>query len=62
MRDEVDFLHADKTQKFFKLIVSLWVSIARHAKITQANKFTRSLQYLKENMKNEVDFLPTAKR
>ena len=32
-----------------------------HAQSTQ-NKFTISLQYLKENMKEEVDFLPADKR
>ena len=35
----------------------LWVCVARHAQITQS-KFPISLQYLKENMKDEVDFLP----
>ena len=44
-------------QVFYKLIVSLWECVARHAQITQNNKFTMSLLYLKENMKGEVDFL-----
>ena len=34
----------------------MWV--ARHAQSTQNNKFTISLQNLKENVKDEVDFLP----
>ena len=33
-----------------------------HAQSTQKNKFTISLQYLKENVKDEVDFLPADKR
>ena len=45
---------------FYKLIVLLWVCIARHSQSTQ-NKFTISLQYLKENMKNEVEFFPADK-
>ena len=49
-------------KKFYKLIVSLWVRIARHAQSTQNNKFTISLQDLKESVKNEVDFLPANKR
>ena len=49
------------SKTFYKLIVSLWVCIARHAQSTQ-NNFTISLQYLKENMKDEVDFLPANKR
>ena len=34
--------------------------LARHAQSTQNNKFTISLQY-RENVKNEVDFLPADK-
>ena len=34
----------------------------RHAQSYQKNKFTIYLQYLKENMKDEVDFLPADKR
>ena len=46
---------------FCKLIISLWVCVARHAQSTQKNKFAISLQYPKENKKNEVDFLPADK-
>ena len=35
--------------------------LARHAQSTQNNKFTVSLQYRKENVKDEVDFLPSDK-
>ena len=31
--------------------------MARHAQITQNNKFTISLQYLKKEFSDEVDFL-----
>ena len=41
---------------FYKLIVSLWVCITRHDQSTQNNKFALSLQYLKENIKDESDF------
>ena len=40
--------------------ISLWVYKARQAQSTK-NNFTISLQYLKENMKDEVDFLPADK-
>ena len=43
------------------MIVSLWVCIARQAQSTRNNQFTISLQYLKEKMKDEVDFLPADK-
>ena len=32
--------------------------LVRHAESTQNNKFAVSLQYIKENMKDEIDFLP----
>ena len=40
------------------MIVSQWVWVARH---TQNNKYAISLQYVKENIKDEVDFLPVDK-
>ena len=45
----------------YKLILSLWVCVARHAQSTQINKFVISLQYLKENVNDEVDSLPANK-
>ena len=44
------------TRIFYKLIVSLWVCVARRAQSTQNNKPTMSLQYLKESVKDKVDF------
>ena len=44
MRDEVDFLPADKHKSFYKMIVSLMVCIARHFQSIQNNMFTISLQ------------------
>ena len=43
------------------MIVSLWVCIAKHSQSINNNKFTISLQYLKENVKDEVDFLAADK-
>ena len=45
------------TNVFCKIIASLWVCIARHAQITQNNKFAISLHYLKKEVSDEVDFL-----
>ena len=42
---------------FFKLILSFSVCVAKHAEITQNNKFAISLQYLKKEASDEVDFL-----
>ena len=36
--------------------------LARHVQSTQNNKFTISLQYRKENVRDEVDFLLADKR
>ena len=41
----------------FKLILSFWVCVARYAQITQNNKFAISLQYLKKEVRDKVDFL-----
>ena len=46
---------------FFKLILSFWVCVARYAQSTQSNKFAIFFQYLKENVKDKVDFLPAVK-
>ena len=39
VEDEYDFLPAEKHESFYRLIVSLWVCVARHAQGTQNNKF-----------------------
>ena len=57
MGDEVDFCLQINTKVFYKMIVSLWVCITRQTQSTKNN----SLQYLMENMKDEVDFLPADK-
>ena len=46
-----------KTKVFYKSLVSLWVCVSRLAQSIQNNKFTISLQYIKEFGKNEVGFL-----
>ena len=49
--------------KFFysELIVPIWICVNKHAQNTKTSKFAKSLQYLKENVKDEVDFLPKDK-
>ena len=67
VRDEVDFLHADKHQNFpkvnsstlsikvfYKMILSLLLGIIKHSQSTQSNKLSIDLQYLK----NEVSRKP----
>ena len=63
VRDEVDFLHADKRQSFLqvdlitlsikvfcKVILSLLMGMIKHSQSAQSNKLAIALQYLK----NEV--------
>ena len=70
VRDELDFLHADKYQSFqqigfntlgikvsYKVIISLLIGMIKHSQSTQSNKFAISLQYLKKEVKNGVHFL-----
>ena len=50
------FLLADKHQRFLQ-IDNIILGVARHGQITQNNKFSISLQYLKKKVSDEVDFL-----
>ena len=42
---------------FYKLILLFWVCVARHVQSIQNNKFAIFLQYLKDSVNDEVDFL-----
>ena len=62
MKDEVDFLPADKRQKFLQIDTIIFLCVARHVQVIQNVKFVISLQYLKKEVSNEVDFLHADKR
>ena len=51
------FLHAEKHQFFYKSRLSILVGMAIYVQSTQNNKFSKSLQYLKKEVRNKVDFL-----
>ena len=58
MRDEVDFLHADKRQRFLQsdnIILDLCGQA--YTQITQNKRFAISIQYLKKEVNDDVDFL-----
>ena len=57
MMDEIDFLPADKRQRFLQSDTNIKGMCAQHAQIVQNNKFAISLQYLKKEMSDAVDFL-----
>ena len=42
---------------WYKLMLSVLEAMAKHAQSTQNNKFVKSLQYLKREVRAEVDFL-----
>ena len=51
------FLPVDKHQRFLQIdAIILGVCVTRHAQVTHNNKFTISLQYLKKEVSDEVDF------
>ena len=63
VRDEVDFLHADKRQSFlqvyfdtldvnvsYRLILYLLIGMIKHSQSTLINKFVISFQYLKKGV------------
>ena len=69
VRDEVNFLHADKHQRFlqvdfntlgikvsYKVILSLLMGMIKYSQSTQSNKFAISLQYLKKKLGTELIF------
>ena len=68
--DKVDFLPADKHQRFLQVdfnnldikdsylvILSLLMCMIKHSQITQSSKFAISLQYLKKEVRNRIHFL-----
>ena len=59
--DGVDFSLLIIVKCFFKVILSFLMCVARHAKITQNKKFAISLQFLKKEVNEEVDFLNASK-
>ena len=55
--NEVNFL-ATNTKIFYKLTASLWLYVTCYSQSIPNNKFAIFLNYLKENAKDEIDFLP----
>ena len=61
MGDEVDFLPSVKHKSFLQYC---FITLGVHSWLTQSiqnNKFLIFLQYLQENVKDEVDYLPADK-
>ena len=71
VRDEVDFLHANKHQNFpqvdfntlsikvfYKVILSLLMGIIKHSQSTQCNKLSIASHYLKNEVSHHSITLP----
>ena len=67
VRDEFDYLHADKHQNFpqidfntlsikvfYKRILSLLMGMIKHSQSTQSNKLSVALQYLKNDVSHKA--------
>ena len=61
--DGVNFFPADKNKSFLQIdSITLDLNYPRMSKVQKKkNKFPISLQYPKENLKDEVEFLPADK-
>ena len=63
MSHEVDFLHADNYESFLQTDTMILIGMVKHSQSSQNSKFAilskslyRSLQYVKKEVKDEVDF------
>ena len=56
MKDEVDFLRADKHESLLQIDTMILVGIVKHYLSSPNSKFTMPLQYLKKEVRDEVDF------
>ena len=56
MSDEVDFLHADKHESLLQIDTMILMEIVKPFQSSQNSKFTMTLQYLKKEARDEVDF------
>ena len=61
MIDELDFLHADKHENLLQIETMNLMGMVKHSQSFQNSKFSMSLQYLKKEVRGEVDFLHAGK-
>ena len=55
--EDKHFLHADKHESLLQIDTMILTGIVRHSQSSQNSKFAMSLQYLKKEVRDEVDFL-----
>ena len=54
---EVDSVHADKHESLIEIDTMILMGIIKYSQSSQNSKFAMSLQYLKKEVRDEVDFL-----
>ena len=50
------FLHADKHKSLLQIDTMILIGIVKHPQSSQNSKFTMPSQYLKKEVRDEVDF------
>ena len=53
----INFLHADKHESVLQIDSMILTGMVKDSQSSQNSKFAMSLQYLKKEVKDEVDFL-----
>ena len=56
MSDEVDFLHVDKDENFLQADAIIIDGMFMHSQSSQNSKFAMSFQYLRREVRDEVNF------
>ena len=56
MSDEVDFLHVDKHEYLLQIDIIILMGMVKLSQSSQNSKFAMYLQYLKKEVRDEVDF------
>ena len=57
MSVKVDSLHADKHESLLQIDTMILMGIIKHSQSSQNSRFAISLQYLKQEVRDEVNFL-----
>ena len=55
--EQKHFLHADKFESLLQIDTIILMELVKHSQSSQNSKFTMPLQYLKKEVRDEVDFL-----
>ena len=57
MSGEVNFLHASKRESLPQIDTMIMMGMIKHSKSSQNSKFAISLQYLRKDVSDEVEYL-----